>query len=119
MYTISSGFQSDRIIFGHLEREDYAKLVFRQLRKQRWKMEDKAVGRNELLKRGGQAMGRGAQSAECSKDCSCCEDGNPTTCAEMAAELNAIIRGEIKIEDLHLQTYPEPWNREGADWENL
>jgi hypothetical protein len=58
------------------------------------------------------------QQNDCCCDHSCCEDGNPTTCAQMAAELNALIRGQISIKDLHTQTYPVPSHIEceNCDW---
>jgi hypothetical protein len=58
------------------------------------------------------------QQNDCCGDHSCCEDGNPTTCAQMAAELNALTRGQISLEDLHTQTYPLPSHlgSENCDW---
>jgi hypothetical protein len=58
------------------------------------------------------------QQSDCCCDHSCCEDGNPKTCAQMAAELNAVIRGQISIEGLHMQTYPVPSHIEceNCDW---
>jgi hypothetical protein len=55
------------------------------------------------------------QQIDCCCDHSCCEDGNPTTCAQMAAELNAQIRGEISIKDLRMQTYPVASHIEGEN----
>ena len=58
------------------------------------------------------------QENDCCCDHSCCEDGNQMTCAQMAAELHAVIRGQISIEGLHMQTYPVPSHIEceNCDW---
>ena len=58
------------------------------------------------------------QQNDCCCDHSCCEDGNPMTCAQLAAELNAVIRGQSSIEDINMQPCPVASHIEGenCDW---